>query len=152
MSQILFPQPNPDWLLTRGVISRRIMALVVDCILISLLGWAMALGVAVFGIFTLGLGWLAFHIIPWLPLVYYTVLVGNHGATPGQRAFGLAVRQNSDLSPPSMAQALVWTLLLWVSFALGCIPFLLALAGPRHRAAHDLLSGLVIVRLPQISY
>jgi uncharacterized RDD family membrane protein YckC len=152
MSQTIFPQPNPDWLMTRGVLSRRFMALVVDCILITLLGWAAAVFIAIFGIFTLGLGWLAFHIIPWLPLLYFTLLVGNSGATPGQRAFGIAVRQDTNLAPPTMAQALVWTLLLWVSFVLACIPFLFALAGPRHRTAHDLLSGLVVVRLPQISY
>jgi uncharacterized RDD family membrane protein YckC len=152
MSQTLFPHPNPDWLLTRGVLSRRFMALILDCILISIFGWGMAIFIAVFGFFTLGLGWLAFHIIPWLPLFYFTLLVGNGGATLGQRAFGLMVRQDADLSPPNMAQALVWTLLLWLSFVLACIPFLLALSGPRHRAAHDLLSGLVIVRQPQISY
>jgi uncharacterized RDD family membrane protein YckC len=53
---------------------------------------------------------------------------------------------------PTMAQALVWTILFWLSFALACVPFFLALLPPRHRAAHDLLSGLVIVRQPQISY
>jgi uncharacterized RDD family membrane protein YckC len=149
MSQILFPQPNPDWLLTRGVLSRRFMALILDCILITILGWGLALFIAIFGFLTLGLGWVAFHILPWLPLLYYTLFVGNSGATPGQRAFGIAVRQDATLAPPTLAQGLVWTLLLWVSFVLACIPFLLALSGPRHRTAHDLLSGLVVVRLPQ---
>ncbi len=152
MSQSLYPQTNPDWLLTRGVLTRRFLALLVDVVLITILGWALAIFIVILGVFTLGLGWLAFHIIPWLPLFYYTLLVGSEGATPGQRAFGIAVRQDIDLSPPTMAQALVWTLLLWVSFVLACVPFLLALAGPRHRAAHDLLSGLVIIRQPQISY
>jgi len=152
MSQTLYPQPNHDWLLTRGVLTRRFLALLVDVVLMTILGWALAIFIVILGVFTLGLGWLAFHIIPWLPLFYYTLLVGSEGATPGQRAFGIAVRQDIDLSPPTMAQALVWTLLLWVSFVLACVPFLLALAGPRHRAAHDLLSGLVIIRQPQISY
>lgn len=152
MSQSLSPQTNPDWLLTHGVLTRRFLALLVDVVLITILGWALAIFIVILGVFTLGLGWLAFHIIPWLPLFYYTLLVGSAGATPGQRAFGIAVRQDIDLSPPTMAQALVWTLLLWVSFVLACVPFLLALAGPRHRAAHDLLSGLVIIRQPQISY
>ena len=110
------------------------------------MGWALAFFILIFGLLTLGLGWLAFHIIPWLPFFYYTLLIGSDGATPGQRAFGLCVRQDVDLSRPSMAQALVWTILFWLSFILGGIPLLLALAGPRHRAAHDLLSGLVIVR------
>ena len=66
---------------------------------------------------TLGLGWMAFHILPWMPLVYYALFIGYAGATPGQRLFGLAVRQDADLARPTMAQALVWTLLLWIASA-----------------------------------
>ncbi len=95
--------------------------------------------------FTLGLGWLAFHVLPALPFAYYTLLVGGSGATPGQRAFGLTVRQDGSLARPSLPQAFVWSLLLSLSFAFACIPFLLVLLNPRHRAAHDVLSGLVIL-------
>lgn len=152
MSQSYFPQTQPDWTLTRGVLTRRFLALIVDCILVSMLGWALAFVIAILGIFTFGLGWLAFHILPWLPILYLTLCIGGSGATPGQRAFGLAVRQDLGLAPPNMAQALVWSLLLWLSFVLACIPFALALIGPRHRAAHDVLAGLVVIRHPQNSY
>ncbi len=148
MGQTLSPHSTPDWLLTRGVLPRRLVALVLDCILISLLFIAAGFLITIFGLITFGLGWLALHILPWLPFFYYTLLIGGTGATPGQRACGIAVRQDADLAPPTMAQAFVWTILLEVSFALGCFPFLLALAGPRHRAAHDLLSGLVLIRIP----
>jgi uncharacterized RDD family membrane protein YckC len=149
MSQILpqnLTQTSVDAFLTRGVLARRFFAFLVDCILIGVVGWIAAITILVFGILTLGLGWLMFHIIPLLPFLYYTLLIGGSGATPGQRLFGLAVRQDINLSPPSFAQAFVWTLLLWVSFVLACLPFAMALVGPRHRAGHDLLSGLVVVR------
>jgi hypothetical protein len=110
------------------------------------LGWVLAITIFLFGILTLGLGFLMYHIVPLLPLFYYTLLVGGSGATPGQRLFSLSVRRDADLGPPNLAQAFVWTLLLWVSFLLACLPFALALVGPRHRAGHDLLSGLVLVR------
>jgi uncharacterized RDD family membrane protein YckC len=139
-------------MLTRGVLTRRFLALIVDCILVTLLGWALAFFIAILGIFTFGLGWLAFHILPWLPILYLTLCIGGSGASPGQRAFGLCVRQEATLAPPTMAQALVWTLLLWVSFALACIPFALALFDPRRRTAHDLLTGLIVIRPPQNSY
>jgi uncharacterized RDD family membrane protein YckC len=145
MSQTLLPSDR-DWLLTHGVMTRRVFALIADCLLIGIVGWVGALGIALFGVLTLGLGWMAFHILPWMPLVYYALFIGYAGATPGQRLFGLAVRQDADLARPTMAQALVWTLLLWISFGLAFVPFLLALITPRHRAAHDLLSGLVVVR------
>jgi uncharacterized RDD family membrane protein YckC len=149
MSQFLqqnLAQSNVDAFLTRGVLARRFFAFLIDAFLIGVVGWVAALTILVFGILTLGLGWLMFHIIPLLPFLYFTLLVGGSGATPGQRLFGLAVRQDIDLSPPNFAQAFVWTLLLWVSFVLACLPFAMALVGPRHRAGHDLLSGLVVVR------
>jgi uncharacterized RDD family membrane protein YckC len=149
MSQILpqnLTQSSVDAYLTRGVLARRFLAFVIDCILIGVIGWVAAITILIFGVLTLGLGWLMFHIIPLLPFLYYTLLLGGSGATPGQRMFGLAVRQDIDLSPPSFVQAFVWTLLLWVSFVLACLPFAVALVGPRHCAGHDLLSGLVVVR------
>lgn len=149
MSQFLQQNLSPaisDALLTRGVLARRFCAFLIDAFIIGVLGWVVAITIFLFGILTLGLGWLMFHIIPLLPFLYYTLLIGGSGATPGQRMFGLVVRRDADLGPPSLAQAFVWTLLLWVSFVLACLPFAMALVGPRHRAGHDLLSGLVVVR------
>jgi uncharacterized RDD family membrane protein YckC len=150
MSQYLQPdlvRANADGLLTRGVPARRFCAFMVDLFLIGLLSFSLAVSIFIFGILTFGLGWLMFHIIPLIPFIYYTLLVGGGHRTPGQRVFGLAVRQDADLRAPNYAQALVWTLLMWVSFLLGCVPFALALVGPRHRAGHDLLAGLVLVRI-----
>jgi uncharacterized RDD family membrane protein YckC len=149
MSQFLqetLAQPNSDAILTRGVLARRVCAFLVDIFLIGVLSWMLALSILIFGFLTLGLGWLMFHIIPLVPFFYYTLLVGGSSGTPGQRLFGLSVRQDADLRPPNLAQAFVWTLLMWVSFVLAFVPFALALVGPRHRAAHDLLSGLVVIR------
>jgi uncharacterized RDD family membrane protein YckC len=132
--------------LFRGVIARRFFAFIVDGILIGIFGWASALGIFLFGIITLGFGFLLFHIIPILPFIYYTLLLPN-GGTIGQRLFSLELREDSDLARrPSYAEAFVWSLLLWLSFALAFLPFLLALTNPRRRAGHDLLSGLAIVR------
>jgi uncharacterized RDD family membrane protein YckC len=152
MSQTLYPQPDTDWMLTHGVITRRVFALFTDLLLLNVLGWGAAVFITLFGFLTFGVGTIAFHIMPWLPLLYFTVMVGSDGCTLGQRLFGLRMRQDADLSPPNLAQALVWTLLLWLSFALACVPFAWALVNPRHRALHDVLSGLVVIRQPQMSY
>ena len=146
MTQFLSTPPL-DPRLTQGVLPRRFLALLLDCVIISVLGSVAVLLIGVFGVLTLGVGWLAFHVIPLIPLVYYTLLIGGTGATPGQRLAGLAVRQDDDWSAqPSLAQALVWAVLLWLSFVLVGIPLLLALLNPRGRATHDILSGLVIIR------
>ena len=51
----------------------------------------------------------------------------------------IVVRQDATFAPPSLAQAFVWTLLLWFSFALAGLPFLLAFLNPRRRAAYYLI-------------
>lgn len=149
MSQSILPSEPTIGL---GVLPRRLVALIIDFFLIGLLGWAAAFLIVIFGFFTLGVGWLAFHIIPAIPFAYYTLLIGGAGATPGQRAMGLAVRQDVGLARPTLPHAFVWSLLLWLSFVFACVPFLLMLFNPRHRAAHDILSGLTILRAGQISY
>jgi uncharacterized RDD family membrane protein YckC len=151
MSQSLSVRPNADPL-TQGVLIRRFVAFVIDGIVMATTGWALAFMIVVFGILTFGFGFLMFHILPLLPFFYYTVLVGGTGATPGQRLLGVAVRQDESLMMPTYAQALVWSLLMWVSFVLAGLPFAMALVGARHRAGHDLLAGLVIIRHPQIIY
>jgi uncharacterized RDD family membrane protein YckC len=143
---------SPDTNIRRGVIGRRLIAFGLDLLIIGVLGWAGAFFILIFGFLTLGLGWLMFHILPWLPLLYYTGFIGGTGATPGQRMLGLEVRQEAGLQPPTLAQGLVFALMLGLSFVFAGLPFLLVLAGPGHRAAHDMLSGLVILRRPQMNY
>jgi uncharacterized RDD family membrane protein YckC len=126
---------------------RRFLALIIDVICINIIGWAAAILIILFGIFTLGLGWLGFHVIPFIPFAYYTLLIGGGGATPGQRFARLTMRQNDNPAlPPTLAQALVWAVLLWLSFALAGIPFLFAFLDPRGRMPHDILAGLVVIR------
>jgi uncharacterized RDD family membrane protein YckC len=148
-----FPSAAPlDLHVTAGVLPRRFLALVLDAFVIAILGWVAAICIVIFGILTLGVGWLAFHIIPFIPFGYYTLLIGSSGATPGQRALGLVVRQDSDLAQPNLAQALVWSILLWLSFIFAGVPFLLVFLNPQHRATHDILSGLVILRADKNPY
>jgi len=149
MSQSISPsEPH----VSAGILPRRLLALLLDVFIIGIIFWVSALFIAIFGVFTLGIGWLAFHVLPALPFAYYTLLVGGAGATPGQRLFGIMVRQDGSLARPNLPQAFVWSILLSLSFALACIPFLAALLNPRHRATHDILSGLVILRAGQIPY
>jgi uncharacterized RDD family membrane protein YckC len=152
MSQTYTPTLLPESLMFQGVIARRFCAFLIDIVLMGMVGWLLAISIFIFGIFTFGLGFLMFHIVPFLPLLYFSLFVAS-GGTPGQRLFGLSVRQDADLSAPTPAQAFVWTILLWLSFFIaGGLPFLMALFGSRHRAGHDIFSGLVIIRGRQISY
>ena len=112
----------------------------------ALCGWGLFFAITIFGFLTFGFGWAAFHILPWLPFIYYTLLIGGTGATPGQRLCGLTIRQDRGLTSPTFAQACVWSLFFWFSLLLAGLPFLVVFCNQRHRAVHDILSGLIFVR------
>lgn len=140
-----------DMLLTRDVWPRRVFAFITDSILIGILAAVIGWTITVIGFLTLGLGFALYHLMPLIWPVYYVAWLQGHGAaTPGQRLFGLTLRQDDSLilaAPvrPSLAQAIAWTVLLAVSFGFGLLPFLVMFVTRRRRAAHDLLSGLTVV-------
>ena len=148
----MIPYPNPttmmqDDYLTTGVLSRRIVAWIIDAALIStLVGAAWSVGV-VFGLLTLGLALPLLGGLPALPILYTWLFIASPlSATPGQALLGLTVRRDDDLGRPSLAQALVSTIGYYLTVALGAIWLGVALLTTRHRALHDLVSGLVVIR------
>lgn len=148
---LLYPQSeNP--LLLQGVILRRCIAFVLDFIFMGLLGCCLIFVITLFGLFTFGFGWVAFHVLPWLPFAYYILLICGTGATPGQRLSGLVIIQDVNQAPPTFAQAVVWSLFFWISLAFAGLPFLIVFCNRRHRAAHDILSGLTFVRSTHFFY
>jgi uncharacterized RDD family membrane protein YckC len=148
--------PDPDTaafaalqedLLTTGVLSRRFFAWIVDGVLIGLLlslAWTICLAI---GVVTFGLAWPIVYALPAIPLLYHWLtLASPMSASPGQALFGLVVRRDDDLGPPGPIQALVFTVLLYLTLALGAVWTLVGLFTTRHRMFHDMLSGLVVVR------
>jgi uncharacterized RDD family membrane protein YckC len=101
----------------------------------------------VFGVVTLGLGLPLLGLLPAVPVFYnWLSLISGLSATPGQAMMGLVVRRFDDLGPPTGLSALVWVVGFYVSVALSGLPFLLALFTTGRRTAHDLASGLIVVR------
>jgi uncharacterized RDD family membrane protein YckC len=140
-----------DWsdeaALTEGVLTRRLVAFLIDGVLVTLLCWVLFAVLVLFGVLTLGLGLPLLSLIPLVPIAYnWLSLLRRASATPGQALLGLRVRRDADLGPPSGLQALAWSLGFTVTCGLGFIWFAVALVTVRHRALHDLVSGLVVVR------
>jgi uncharacterized RDD family membrane protein YckC len=134
-------------LLTEGVLTRRLLGWVLDVLLLCVLGAVLTVLVIAFGLLTLGLGFHLWPALTLLPFVYHMgFLLSGLSATPGQAAMGLAVVRNDDLGPPTGAQALVFTLGFYVTLAAGVIWLGVALLTLRHRALHDIVAGLVVVR------
>jgi uncharacterized RDD family membrane protein YckC len=136
-----------DDLLTRGVLMRRVLAWLVDVFLLAVIVsacWTMGM---VFGLLTLGLGMPVLSLLPLVPLAYHCLfLVSPLSATPGQALFGLRVRRDDDMGRPNLAQAVVSTLIFYLTLATSGLLLLVALFTVRRRTLHDMLSGLVVVR------
>src|ERR1700760_1294253 len=89
------PAANPE--LFEGVLSRRLVAFIIDLIVLAIPLIAASIGIFVFGLITLGLGWSLFWLISpasvvWA-LAYYGYTLGSPAsATFGMRAMGVEMR------------------------------------------------------------
>ena len=131
----------------QGVLLRRCLAWVLDAILIGFIAWILFWLLALFGVVTFGIGFGLMTVLPAIPFVYNLLSLLSEGtATPGQRAFGLTVRRNDDLGPPTGVQAILFTIGWYVTMATSGLLLVVALFTTRKRTLHDLVSGLVVVR------
>jgi uncharacterized RDD family membrane protein YckC len=141
-----------DDFLTGGVMSRRIVGWVIDILLIAVLIWVLWWILVMFGLLTFGLGFGAMSILPLVPFCYHFFsLLGAASATPGQRILGLTVRRNEDFGPPTGLQAFLSVLLFYLTMASSGLLLVVALFTVRHRTLHDLVSGLVVVRVQALT-
>ena len=121
-------------------------AWLIDMLLIGLIVGALWFVLLLFGLLTLGFG---LRCSPCCrscrsPIICCSSPVRS--ATLGQQALGLVVRRNDDLGRPSALQALIYTLLFYLTLATTGLLLLVALFTIRQRALHDLASGLVVIR------
>ena len=127
-----------------GVRTRRIFAVCVDFVLVSLLVAALWL-VAI----TLTLGFALFFLPPMFPIVafFYNGLTvsGRNMATPGMRMLDLEMRMHDTGARVPFINAAVQAVLYYVSW---CFPpvFLVSLVDGENRCLHDIIAGVVIVR------
>jgi uncharacterized RDD family membrane protein YckC len=139
--------PIDDDSLTWGVPSRRIMAFLIDSVLIALLTLSLAVSFAIIHVMSLGLLHGPAHLILIVGLIYDACFMASPAmATPGQMAMGLQARRSDDLGRPTLLQAIAFTALLYLTLAAGVIWLGVAFFTHRRRTIHDMISGLVIVR------
>ncbi len=145
---MIYRMPVPDdYLLTRGVMSRRVFGWCIDLLLLALILLVLWVVFMLFGLLTLGLGFPLLGALPFVPFCYHVLfLAGPSSATPGQQFMGLVVRRNDDFGRPSPLQAVISTLVFYLTLATSGLLLLVALITDRHRTLHDLVSGLVVVR------
>lgn len=137
-----------DDMLTEGVLWRRVAGWFVDAVLIGLLVFGLWLLLVMFGFLTLGLGFGLLGALPFVPFCYQLLsLLSPGSATPGQQVLGLVVRRNEDLGPPTPLRVVLFILGFYLTMATCGLLLAVALLTVRHRTLHDLVSGLVVVRV-----
>ncbi len=140
------PGFDPDSL--RGVLWRRVLAYGIDLAVIGLLVSLAFLALSPFFILSLGLlSAPILFVIGLIPLAYHTLLIGGAGSsTWGQRLFGLIVVARSG-GRPGYLQALVLTVLFYLSISLTSFLILAVMLFTRYRqGVHDLIADTVVLR------
>ncbi len=142
------PDLNPE--LFEGVLSRRIMAFMIDFLVIAAPIVLGAMFIFAFGIVTLGLGWALYWLLPgasviWAIVYFGITLGGPTSATVGMRVVDLEMRTWYG-TPAYFVLGAVHAIAFWftVSFF---TPFVLLVAffNARRRLLHDIVLGTVIV-------
>jgi uncharacterized RDD family membrane protein YckC len=131
-----------------GVRTRRMLAFLIDYLIIGLLLIPFGILVFLLGLLTFGLGWSLFSILaPAVALLYvWNTLGGRNQATTGMRMMGIRL-DRLDGRPVGGLLAVVHTVLFWAgNVLLTPLILLVTLFADRKRTLHDLLLGTVVTR------
>jgi len=138
--------------LTDGVTGRRVLAWLVDAIVVGILLLALNISLWLVGFLTFGLGWFMLGGLWVVPLAYVFLFVISPGqATPGQALLGLVVVRDEDLGRPTPAQALVYAIGYAVTMWAGAFWLIAAFFTRRARCLHDIVAGLAVLRADAVS-
>ncbi len=146
------PVTNPE--LFEGVLPRRVIAFVIDLVILSIPVLILGVFVVAATIATLGLAAILFALLSPLlwPLIviwavcYYGFTLGSPAsATIGMRVMDLEMRTWYG-SPAYFVLGAVHAVVFWVSVSI-LTPFILLVAffNDRHRLLHDMLVGTVVI-------
>lgn len=141
------PYTQPE--LFRGVLVRRVFAFLIDLIVLAIPIVLAVIFIAVFGVVTLGLGWMLFWLVSplsviWALVYYGTTLGGPHSATLGMRAMDLQLRTWYG-EPGYFVLGAVHAVLFYVSISVFFPILLVGLFNARRRLLHDIVLGTVII-------
>lgn len=142
------PVTNPE--LFEGVLARRVVAFIIDVVIIAIPIGLAALFILIFGFITFGLGWLLFWL--WWPaavfwaVFYYGITLGSpYSATVGMRVMDIQMRTWYG-APCYFLLGAVHAIVFWLTISL-LTPFILLVGffNERRRLLHDILVGTVVI-------
>jgi uncharacterized RDD family membrane protein YckC len=142
------PVMTPE--LFEGVLPRRIIAFVIDLIIIVVPLVVASMFIFVLGLLTFGLGWALFWLLSpasvvWALVYYGITLGGSASATIGMRAMEIEMRTWYG-APAYFVLGAVHAVVYWISISM-LTPFILVVGffNARRRLLHDMLVGTVLI-------
>ncbi len=141
------PDPNETPELFDGILTRRVLAYVVDFVIISVFTGIVALFSVIMGFFTFGLALLTLPFcLPIAVLIYYAATLGSpRRSTVGMQMFDIVLTPTSG--PPldgwkSLIHPFVFWLTIWLFWPL----LFIGLFTQRRQLLHDMITGSLMVR------
>ncbi len=146
------PVTNPE--LFEGVLARRVVAFLIDVVIIVIPVLFATMFVLVFGLVTFGLGWALFWplltpaAVIWA-ICYYGMTFGSPAsATIGMRAMDLEMRTWYG-APAYFVLGAVHAVVFWITVSvLTPLILLIGFFNERRRLLHDILVGTVVINNP----
>jgi uncharacterized RDD family membrane protein YckC len=142
------PDSHPEYF--TGVLSRRFMAFILDVIIIVVPIIMLTLFIAIFGLVTLGIGWLLFFLLTPIFVLWAIVYIGAtlgspQSATIGMRTLGLEMRTWYGSTMYFLLGA-VHIIFFWALMtSLTPLILLVGLFNRRRRLLHDFLTGTIVI-------
>jgi uncharacterized RDD family membrane protein YckC len=142
------PATQPE--LFDGVLARRVVAFIIDFIVIAIPVVLAAMFIFAFGVVTLGLGWALYWLLPpgsviWAIVYFGATLAGPASATLGMRVMDLEMRTWYG-APAYFVLGAVHAVAFWISVS-ALTPFILLVCffNRRRRLLHDIVLGTVVI-------
>ena len=139
------PDPDHDHLFYDGVPAKRLIAWIVDVIIVTAITFTL-------GLLTLSLLWWVWPLVYIaVDLIYRSATIATGSATYGMRLMAIELR-GPTAARLSRGEAVLHTLLFMVAMGfmvLQVISILMMSIGVRHQGLHDLLLGTVAMNRPR---
>ncbi|HEU5019912.1 MAG TPA: RDD family protein [Pseudolabrys sp.] len=145
------PAIEPE--LFEGVLARRVIAFIIDFVVLAVPVVLAGMFIFAFGIVTFGLGWALYWLLPpgtviWALVYFGWTLGGPASATLGMRAVDIELRTWYG-APAYFVLGAVRAVVFWITIsALTPLILLVAFFNERGRLLHDILLGTIVINNP----
>lgn len=148
MTDASLPDPLTSPQLFEGILGRRVVAYLIDLVIMGALVVLVSVFGGIVGFLTFGLGWLALIVV--VPLViagYYATTLGSpRRATIGMQMMDIVLTPARGVPLDgwwAFLHAAIFWITIWISWP---VSLAFALFTPRRQMLHDLLLGVLMLR------